>query len=399
MQDAETAKSTPGTVLLSYGFRPFFLLAGAYAALSIAVWAAVFAWGMALPSDMAPSLWHAHEMLFGFTMAAAAGFLLTAVPAWTGTRVVTGAPLGLLVAFWLAGRLAFWMGANLAPLAVAIIDLAFIPALIAAIAGPIIKSGQVRNFMFPGLLTIGLTANAFFHAEALDWTEDTASWGLRLGIYVFVVMVALIGGRIAPRFTANALKQTDPDIEVRTDARVEKSAIITMVAALVADLAGAPPVLSGALALAASIGLALRMRHWQSLRTLDAPIIWVLHLGHAWVPIGFACKAASDLAGWLPADAALHAFTIGAVGTSVLAVMTRAGLGHTGRPLHAPRSMVAAYVLVATAALVRIFGPVASDDFLIWVIVPAAMWIAAFALFTVVFAPILMGPRPDGKSG
>ncbi len=399
MQDAGSTKPTARIALFAYGFRPFFLLAAGYAALSIIVWAGAFAWGAALPSDIPPSLWHAHEMVFGFAVAAAAGFLLTAVPAWTGTPVITGAPLALLVTIWLAGRLALWMGESLPPLAVAITDMALIPALIAAISGPIIKSGQVRNYLFPGLLAIGLAANALFHAEALGWTEETASWGLRLGIYVFVVMVALIGGRIAPRFTASALKLRNPEIDVRTDPRVEKAAIITMIAAIASDLAGAPPPLAGALALAAAIALMLRMRHWQTRHILDAPIIWVLHLGHAWVPVAFACKAAADLAGWLPADAALHAFTIGAIGSSILAVMTRAALGHTGRPLHAPKSIVAAYLLVTGAALVRIFGPVATDDLLIWVIVPAAMWIAAFGLFTVVFAPILTRSRPDGKPG
>ena len=384
---------------MAYGFRPFFLLAGAYAVLSIVMWAGVFAWGGTLPSDLPPSLWHAHEMLFGFSVAAAAGFLLTAVPAWTGTPRLTGAPLGLLVVIWLAGRVAFWMGDSLSPVTVALIDLAFLPALIAAIAGPIAKSGQARNFMFPGFLLMGLTANALFHADSVGWTEDTASWSLRLSIYVFVLMVALIGGRITPRFTANALKTDDPGMDVRTDPRIEKAAVLGMVAAIVADLAGAPPVLSGALALIAAIGLSLRMRHWQTARTLGDPIVWVLHLGHAWVPFAFACKAVSDLTGWLPADAALHAFTTGAIGTTVLAVMTRAGLGHTGRPLIAPPPVVTAYLLVAAAALTRIFGPVVSDDFMMSVVVPAGLWIAAFGLFTYVFAPILIGPRPDGNPG
>ncbi|MBL6928598.1 MAG: NnrS family protein [Rhodospirillales bacterium] len=399
MQDAEIPKPTASFALFGYGFRPFFLLAGGYAVLSIAVWAAVFMWGRALPSDLPPSLWHAHEMLFGFSVAAAAGFLMTAVPSWTGTPRVSGAPLAVLVIIWLAGRVAFWMDGSLSPVAVAIIDMAFIPALIAAIAGPIIGSGQKRNFLFPGFLLIGVMANGFFHAEALGWTEDTASWSLRLTIYVFVLMVALIGGRITPRFTANALKASDPEIDVRSDPRVEKAVILSMIAAIAADLAGAPPTLSGALALAAAIALGFRMRHWHTARTLDDPIVWVLHLGHAWVPFAFACKAAADIAGWLPADAALHAFTTGAIGTTVLAVMTRAGLGHTGRPLLAPKPVVTAYLLVTVAALARIFGPVLTDDLLMWVVVPAGLWIAAFGMFTFVFAPILIGPRPDGKPG
>lgn len=393
------SKPSMGIALFAYGFRPFFLLASGYAALSIAIWGSAYAWGVSLPTNFAPSLWHAHEMLFGFAMAAAAGFLLTAVPAWTGTQVVTGAPLGLLVALWLAGRIAFWMGEILPPLAIAIADLALIPALIVAILVPIVKSGQKRNFLFPGLLVIGLAANGLFHAEALGWTEDTASWSLRLSIYVFVVMVTLISGRIAPNFTANALKQRHPDIEVRTDPRVEKAGVVTLIAAIAADLAGAPSGLTGGLALAAAITLALRMRHWQTRHVLDTPILWVLHMGHAWVPFAFACKAIAELTGWLPADAALHAFTTGAVGTAILAVMTRAGLGHTGRPLETSRPIVATYVLVALAALLRVFAGFAPDYFLALVVLSAALWIAAFGLFTVIFAPILIAARPDGKPG
>lgn len=389
----------PGTVLFAYGFRPFFLLAGLYAAFGIAAWSAALALGLPLPASASPAVWHGHEMLFGFAAAAAAGFLLTAVPSWTGTEPRHGLPLALAVVLWLAGRVAMWAGGAIPPWTAAVVDLAFLPALAVLLAGPLVRARKGRNLVFLVLLAVLFVANLLVHLEMMGLADDTAEIGLRLATYVFVLMILVIGGRIAPRFTANALAQRGIEAEVRPVPLAEKAGLIGAVLTAAADLAGAPLPLTGALALVTAAALFWRMRHWQTRHVLDQPILWVLHLAHAWVPVGFACLAAADLGGVLSADSALHAFTAGAIGTAILAVMTRAGLGHTGRPLTAPPLIVAAYVLVTLAACVRVFGPLAGDYYLDSLALSGILWVGAFGLFSGVFAPILLAPRPDGRPG
>lgn len=386
--------------LFSYGFRPFFLLAGLYGTLSLATWALIYP-GVVQPSILAASsIWHGHEMLFGFSMAAAAGFLLTAVPAWTGTKPISGWPLAALVAIWIAGRLAFHLTELIPPVVVAIVDLGFVPALAVAIGRPLLAAGRARNLVFVILLTLLFAANAMVHAEAMGLTADSARFGLRLAIYIVVFMAVLILGRIAPRFTANALAARGVEIQAAPRPWIERLMVAALIGTAIADLSGAPTTIMGLLAAIAAASLIWRMRFWRSGETLGQPILWVLHLGHAWIAIGFACLAISALTELLAPDSALHALTVGAMGTSILAVMTRASLGHTGRPLIAPRPVVAAYLLVTLAATTRVFGPALSPEAAIFsTTASGAFWVLAFGIFTAVFAPVLMLPRADGKQG
>ena len=389
----------PAIALLAYGFRPFFLLAGLYATLGVAVWAAAFAADFSLPTSIPPGIWHGHEMLYGFAAAAAAGFLLTAVPSWAQTKARSGFPLAVAVDVWLAGRIVFWAGDAVNPAFTAVIDLAFLPVLAGLVVGPVIRARQVRNVVFLLLLGILFTGNLLVHLELVGLTADTAESGLRLGAYGFALMIVVIGGRIAPRFTANALISRRAEVEVRSVPVADGIGIAGTVAAAAADLANAPALLIGTLALIAAAGLFWRMAHWQTVRILDQPILWILHLAYAWVPVAFACKAVAALTGTLPDDSALHALTTGAIGTAILAVMTRAGLGHTGRALIAPPAIVAAYALILAAGVVRVFGPLAGAFYLDTIVVSATLWVVAFGLFSVFFAPILIRSRPDGKPG
>ena len=385
--------------LFSYGFRPFFLLAALYAVVSPTAWTVAYLWGLPFPGVEAPTLWHAHEMIFGFAMAAVAGFLLTAVPAWTGTPARSGAPLVVLALFWLGGRIVSWMIDGLPPGVVAAVDLLMIPALLALVTPPVLAAGKMRNL--PILVLVGLlfVGNALYHAEGLGWTDDTAQHGVMLATYALVVLVTMIAGRIIPAFTGNAFKVAAPEIEVRTQPVAQKSAILFTIAALLAELTGLPAEVAGLTALAAAVALAWRMRFWHSFRTLRIPILWVLHLGHAWLPIAFGLMAGAKLAGWPTGDAALHAFTAGVLGTAIVAVMSRAGLGHTGRPLKAPPALVASYLCITAAAVLRVTGAVATEFLVPAFIFAGAFWSLGFALFAGVLAPILLRPRPDGKPG
>ena len=236
-------------------------------------------------------------------------------------------------------------------------------------------------------------------AEALGLTGDTAALGVRLGVYAFIVLIAIISGRITPMFTANVLRMTAPDAVVSTPRHAQPIAFAAVLAAAAAHLAEGPDTLTGGLALAAALALLWRMSGWQTAHTLRLPILWILHTANLWVIAGFACLAGSKLAGWPTEDAALHALTAGAMGSAILAVMTRAGLGHTGRPIDAPKPIAAAYFLITAAALVRVFGVATGEYYLPFVFGSAVLWALAYALFTLVYVSVLTQPRADGRPG
>ena len=382
----------PRMALLAYGFRPFFLLAALYAVLAIPLWAALVG-GFAEPGRIAPLAWHAHEMIYGFVAAAAAGFMLTAVPSWTGRRGFAGMPLLTLVAIWLAGRIAFL--APLDTLLVALLDIAFLPALALAILPSLMRSGNRRNFVFVALLGLLIIANLRFHLDGAASIEPLA-----LALNTILLMVALVGGRIVPAFTSARLEQLGVDVRIPDHAIIDRAALAATLAVLVVDVVSPGGAAAGATAAVAAALLALRLARWQGHRTLGEPILWVLHVAYAWLPVALALKAAWLIGGYTFAAAWMHALTIGAFSTMILAVMTRASLGHTGRALIAPRAATVAYVLLTAAALARVFGAVlVPAGGFAWTAAASTLWTIAFALFLIVYAPILCRPRADGKPG
>lgn len=388
------------TVLVGAGFRPFFLLAGAYGALFPLYWVAVLAGLLGAPEWLAPARWHAHEMVFGFITAAAGGFLLTAVPTWTQTPPLSGGRLAALVGLWLLGRAAMAASAMLSPIWVAAADLPYLPVLTLAVARPIVAARQRRNYGVPVVLSLLTVANLLFHLEAALALRRASDLGLRLAVDLVVLLLVVIGGRIVPAFTENALRREGLDSRVRSRPRLGRLAVAAVVIAVATDVLWPRSAWSGWGAALAAAVLALRMSGWQTMRTLRDPLLWSLHLGYAWVPVGLACIALHDLAGAVPASTGLHALTAGAFGTMILAVMSRVALGHTGRALAAPRAMAAAYLLVTFAALVRTAGPVLRPDLLLPAILASgAVWSGAYVLFVVVYARVLTAPRIDGRPG
>jgi uncharacterized protein involved in response to NO len=387
------------SALFAYGFRPFFLAVGVAALVLVPWWAGSFAFGIPLGSAWPPTLWHSHEMLFGFIGAAVAGFLLTAVPSWTGQRGFAGLPLMLLAALWALGRLLVASSGLWPPAIVAVVDLAFLPALAGLVAQPLLRS-QSRNT--PLLLVLGLlwASNVAFYWELAALDATRAALALRAGIDVVLVLVTVIGGRIVPAFTSSGLKTRGDVVALRAWRGITPVAIALMVAVAVVDVVIPDGIVAGWIALAAALAQAIRMLQWRSLRTLRLPIVWVLHLAYAWLPVGLALKALALLNGAGIAAFWIHALTIGAIATMILAVMTRATLGHTGRPLAVSPSITVAYLLLAAAAVVRVFG-------LAWwrhgypavIVVSALLWTAAFAVFVAIYAPMLWSPRVDGKPG
>lgn len=381
--------------VLGYGFRPFFLLAAIQAALAIPLWLS-FLLGFGLPTPtLAPLSWHAHEMLFGFVLAAMAGFLLTAVPSWTGQRGYAGAPLLVLALVWIIGRLVMTLPMGLAPLVVTAADLAFIPALALTLLPALLRSGNRRNFIFIGLLALLFASNLHFHLAGARQIGP-----LMLAVNVILLMVALIGGRILPAFTSSGLKARGMEVRIPRSPLLDNAALIATLAVVMIDIVLPRSGFAALAAASAALLLALRLSRWQGYRGLREPLIWVLHLAYLWLPIGLALKAAWLFGAPIPGTSWLHALTAGAFSTMILAVMSRASLGHTGRELVAPATVVAAYWLISVAALMRVFGPMLwPAAYSTWMGASGALWSLAFFLFLVIYAPILCRPRIDGRAG
>ncbi len=385
--------------LFAYGFRTFFLAVGASAVVLVPLWAAGFSFGWPLGTDWPPTLWHAHEMLFGFAGAAIAGFLLTAVPSWTGQKGFAGKPLMLMSGVWLLGRLAAGTSAAWPYAAVAAADLAFLPLLGVFIARSLIRERN-RNTPLLLVLLVLFACNAGFHLGQYRDNVDLTRQSLLTAVNLMLILVTVIGGRITPSFTATALRQRGFDAVVQSRPRLTTATVALMVAVAAVDVAAPGSVAAGWIALAAALVQGARLAQWQGWRTLRQPIVWILHFAYAWLPAGLLLKALALLAGLPLATFWLHALTIGVIATMVLGVMTRVALGHTGRPLRLHGATVAAYLLLSAAVLVRVFG--AS---LPWIAYPAliatsaVLWMAAFGLFLWVYGPILLTPRVDGKRG
>jgi uncharacterized protein involved in response to NO len=382
IRDSSIRRPAPGgMVFLSAGFRPFFLLACVWAALAVPVWLGAYVHGYAVGGALGAMAWHAHEMVYGFGVAAVAGFLLTAIPNWTGRLPVRGAPLGALAGLWLGGRLALFI---LLPLPAALIDLAFLPLLMALVARELIAGRNYRNLPMLAALGLLFAGNVLVHLHALDLAY-TARLGNSIGIATLLALISLVGGRIIPSFTRNWLAKMRRDLAPPAQmSRLDLACLLVTLAGLVAWVAA--PDATELLQVAAGAAVLLRLSRWRGLYALREPLLVVLHLGYAWLGIGLL------LLGLGVADnAALHALTVGAIGTMTLAVMTRASLGHSGQPLRAGAGTTAIYGLVTLAAVLRVLAPYFGG--LIATSLAGLAWSAAFGLFVILYGPLLLGKK------
>lgn len=402
MNQSPSTRTSTWDVFFSYGFRPFFLGASLYAALAMALWLAWIAIHAAnasltwLSISGAPHVWHAHEMVFGFGLSAVAGFLLTAVPNWTGAQPLSGSPLARLFAIWIAGRVVMMLSAMIPPSLVAVVDLAFIPALGLHVTHQLFVRPQARNMVFLALLGALFLANVAYHLTAADVIALDQTAALRAAVLTLVLIIVIIGGRVVPAFTHNHLLRAKPNVPppVRSPI-IDKAALGTTILFAICAIAPVPGPVLATTAGAAALANAIRLAGWRGLHALNPPIVGVLHIGYVWIVVGLALWCLAAATGLVSEIAALHALTSGAVGTMVLAVMSRASLGHTGRPLVAPPSIAMAYGLVSLAALLRTFGPALAPSWYNAIMLSAGLlWIAAFTTFAAVFLPILTSPRP-----
>jgi uncharacterized protein involved in response to NO len=378
-----------GPALFSYGFRPFFLGGAAWAALAVLIGLPVWFSEITLPTRFAPLDWHVHEMIFGYVAAVIAGFLLTAIPNWTGRLPVNGAPLAALAALWLAGRVAILTSATIGPLAAAAIDVSFLATLAAVALREIVAGKNWRNLRVLIVLSVLIGANILFHVEVM--IAGTTDYAARLGIAAVLTLIMLIGGRIVPSFTNNWLARMNPGRMPRQFSRYDALALAGGVLALAAWVIAPTHVATALLMLAAAVLHIVRLARWAGDRTFADRLVLVLHVAYLFVPVGFALGAAAILSPAVPASAGIHAWTAGAVGLMTLAVMTRASLGHTGRRLEAGTATQAIYLFALLGALARIAATFAAAPLLLHV--AATGWVLAFGTFAVIYGRFLLRPR------
>lgn len=382
--------------LAAKAFRPFFLLAGAFAALILPVWLFTLAGFLGPVGYLDATTWHAHEMVFGFTMAVIAGFLLTAVGNWTGRETLVGRPLLGACALWVAGRVAMAMAGALPRGVPAAVDLAFVPVLVVAIARPLLATKSRRNFVMVAVLAALWSADLAVHLDALGVGHGWGRRALALAVDVVVLLMIVMAGRIVPMFTKNGTGIAS----VRGRPALDKAAVVAMATTLSLDVATTEPRIGGVAAGVTAALVVLRAWTWGSRHTSRVPLVWILHTGHAWIAIGLALRAAAAFTSAVPVVLATHALTVGAIGALTLGMMSRVSLGHTGRALVSSRPVTTSFALVTLAALVRVAGPLVDvAAYRASVFAAGILWTVAFSLFVVSHAHVLTRARADGKAG
>lgn len=377
---------------LGRGFRPFFLLGAIYSAISLLIWGGFYAGHITPPSFMLDSVsWHAHEMIYGFSMAIVAGFLLTAVANWTGGAPARQIHLAALCLTWIAGRVVMGVDLDLPNTAILIIEGSFIPALAISLAIPLLKSWSKRNFVFLALLTI-------LFACDIGFLVSESRTPLYIAIMVIITMISLIGGRVIPAFTVAAVRRRGEEAFQTLQGKMDILALVSLAGVILTLMfVGTQGVALAGAAFTSVIIHALRMRHYHTLKTLNDPMVWILHVGYAWVIVGLLLMGFSAL-NILAFSTALHALTAGAIGSMTLGMMCRVSLGHTGRNLTAGKLTTLSFTLMQIAALLRVFGPIISpSQTTLWIVSSAMLWTICFGLYVLIHAPMLWQLRPDGK--
>jgi len=352
------------------------------------IWLGLLALGWHLPSYLSPRDWHVHEMVFGYIPAVLAGFLLTAIPNWTGRLPVAGRPLMLLAGLWLAGRVAMAIS-NIAPTACAVTDAGFLIALAGIAWREVIAGKKLRHAPVCVLLTLFALANAGFHAAALYDVDRAVAERVALAVIAF--LISLIGGRIVPSFSRNWMAQAGKTALPAPFGRLDGAALVATGIALIAWIIVPAAAATGWLLVISSVLVAFRLARWRGWTTMKEPLVLILHVGYAWLPVWMVLSAAQIIwPGVIDASTALHALTAGAIGTMTVAVMSRATLGHSGRPLAADRLTTAIYMLIVTGAALRIFAPFLPVDYTLLLTTAGLIWSAGFALFAIGYAPIFL---------
>jgi uncharacterized protein involved in response to NO len=394
------ARSSPGSArvaggdtfaLWNLGFRPFYLLASIFAAVSILLWIAQYS-GVLSAGYLRDPVWHAHEMLFGYAVAVITGFLFTAGRNWTGQPMPTGGLLAGYALLWIAGRVSVLTPY---PVAAAILNALFPIAVAIGLAVPLARSNNRRNYFFVALLVLLGVATLAIHMARLGVVAWPQRASLQVGLDIVLFIIAVMAGRVVPMFTNNGI----PGVRAARNPWVEKASLGGVLLLIVADVLQAEPIWIGVLAIVVAVAHAARLGLWQPWRTTSTPLVWILHAAYGWIVVYLVLRA---LAAWgvVGAPLAVHALTIGAIGGMTIGMMTRTARGHSGLPLVADRFEIACYALVQVAAVIRVFGGIALPQFYMATVVLSGLcWSAGFALYAIRYWPILTRPRLDGKPG
>ena len=387
---AQQIRAWQGPAVLGYGFRPFFLGAAAFAAMAMAAWIGAVVGAWTIPSAYGPVEWHAHEFLWGYLPAVIAGFLLTAIPNWTGRLPIVGMPLAILWCFWFAGRLAMFVSSYLPTAVAAGIDVSFLAALAFVVAREIIAGRNWKNLKVLVVVTILAAGNLVFHIQAITGGNAASGIGVRIGVAAAILLIAIVGGRIVPSFTRNWLARRGPGALPAPFGWIDQAALAVTVLALLLWTGFPASTVSGTIGLLAGALNVFRLARWAGWRCLAEPLVAILHAGFLFVPAGFLLTGTAAL--WpeiVPPAAAQHAWMAGAIAVMTLAVMTRASLGHSGRPLAAGKGTTAIYCLAITAVIARVISGIVPA--IPWLLEFAgAAWIMAFLGFVIIYAPLLL---------
>ena len=381
-----------GWPVLRLGFRPFYLGAAVFGTLAVPLWLALFLGRISLELSVAPLLWHAHEMLFGFAAAVVVGFLLTAATAWTGLATPRGAFLGVLAGLWLAARIAAIVG----PYALyAVLDLLLLPVVAAVLINVLVRARNRRNLALAAILILLSLTNLCFHLAVLGTLAVSPMRALHAALALIVMIECVMAGRVLPAFT----NSVTPGLNLKAQPHLEQATLALTALALLSWVAEAPSgFTAGGFGLAAAAHL-LRQWSWQPGVTRSRPILWILHAAYVWLPVGFTLLAVAQI-GWVSVSAGVHALAVGATGGLIIGMITRTARGHTGRLLQASKAEALAYTLVMAAAVLRVVLPILAPQWFVQSLLAAALaWSAAFGIYLVIYTPWLLSTRLDGKDG
>jgi uncharacterized protein involved in response to NO len=387
-----------GPAILRLGFRAFFLAAGIFAIVSMLVWMASYVFSASFVfSGLAPGVWHAHEMIFGYVLAVVAGFLLTAIKNWTGIEVLRGRLLALLFFLWLTPRVLLLSGMLLPIAAIAAVDIAFLFMLVMVCLRPVLIVKQYRQIGIVSKLLLLMLCNVVFYLGVTGVVEDGVRWGLYSALYMIIALIMVMLRRVAPMFIRNGI---DADVELKNRAWVDYSSLVLLLFIWISDVFTDYHMLTAVFAVLLTLLHSLRLSGWYTSNIWSKPLVWILVVAYAFLILGFALKALSIMFG-ISDFLSLHAFTAGGIGLLSIGMMSRVSLGHTGRNVFAPPAAVFwIFAVLLLGVIVRVIFPLFNMDlYVYWIGISQVLWIIAFAIFVFVYAPMLWSARVDGRDG
>jgi len=399
--DGEVVDSKPadfGPPVLRLGFRPFFLAAGIFSILAMAIWMASFVFSVELAfSGISPNLWHAHEMMFGYVMAVVAGFLLTAIKNWTGEEVLRGKALAFLFLLWLVARLMPLTGLVIPVEVIAVVDVAFLFFLGLACLRPVLKVKQFKQIGIISKIFLLMLCNVAFYLGLMGVLADGVQWGLYSALYMIIALIFVMMRRVMPMFIKNGI---DGDVEIKNRAWVDHSSLVLLVCLWISDVFTGYDNLTAIFAVLLTLLHTLRLAGWYTNKIWTKSLVWILVVAYASFILGFALKALSVTSGISP-FLSVHAFTVGGIGLLTIGMMSRVSLGHTGRNVFDPPAIVFwSFFALASGVVVRVIFPLFNMElYVYWIGISQALWILAFAIFVIVYAPMLLSARVDGRDG